>query len=72
MNGAPASAKERGLTPFAVFGVAIVVAAAWALYMGFAFDSTPTFVSDALPTIVGVAVAVVAMLVIAAWAPKNE
>lgn len=64
--------EDRGVTPFAVFGIALVVAAVWAVYMGVAFSSVPNFVTGALPTIAGVGIAVAAMLVIASWAPKNE
>jgi len=64
--------EDHGFTPFAVFGIAIVVAAVWAVYMGVAFSGVPNFVTGALPTILGVSIAVVAMLVIASRAPKNE
>jgi hypothetical protein len=63
---------ERGVTPFVWFGVAIIVGAAYALFMGLSYYNTPTFTTAALPTIAGVAVAVVAFLVIGAWAPPNE
>jgi hypothetical protein len=69
---AAAPPRERGVTPFFVFGVALVVAAAWAFYMGAAYYPTPNFVQDALPTLLGEAAAVAAILVIALWAPKNE
>lgn len=71
MNATEA-AEDRGVTPFAIFGIALVVAAAWAVYMGVAFSGIPGFVTDALPTIVGVTIAVAAMMAIALWAPKNE
>lgn len=71
MSGATGT-EERGITPFAVFGIALVVAAAWAIYMGVAYSGTPNFISAALPTILGVSAAVAAMLLIATWAPKNE
>lgn len=71
MNAAP-SVEERGVTPFAIFGIALVLAAAWAIYMGFSFFTTSNFVSSALPTIVGVTIAVVAILLIGLWAPRNE
>jgi uncharacterized membrane protein YozB (DUF420 family) len=64
--------EDRGVTPFIVFGIALVVGAAWAVYMGVAFSNTPNFVTDALPTIAGVTIAVAAILLIALWAPKNE
>jgi membrane-bound acyltransferase YfiQ involved in biofilm formation len=63
---------ERGLTPFFWFGVAVVVGAAYALFMGLAYYNTPTFTVAALPTIAGVAVAVVIFLVIGILAPPNE
>jgi len=62
----------RGITPFVWFGVAIVVGAAWALFMGLSYYNVPTFTTSALPTIAGVAVAVVAFLIIGAMAPANE
>jgi membrane-bound acyltransferase YfiQ involved in biofilm formation len=62
----------RGITPFVWFGVAIAVGAAWALFMGLSYYNVPTFTESALPTIAGVAIAVVAFLVIGAWAPANE
>ena len=65
-------AGERGWSPFAIFGVALVVAVAWGLYDGLAYLHTPTFVEAALPTIAGAAVAVVAVIAIALTAPPNE
>ncbi|MGP8077238.1 MAG: hypothetical protein ACLQD8_06275 [Thermoplasmata archaeon] len=70
MNPGTAS-EERGITPFVWFGVAIVVGAAWALFMGLSYYNVPRFTTSALPTIGGVAIAVVAFLVIGAWAPEN-
>jgi len=61
-----------GLTPFTWFGIAIAVGAAWALFMGLSYYNVPTFTTAAVPTIAGVAVAVVVFLVIGAWAPANE
>ena len=69
---APAATRERGLTPFAWFGLAIIAGAADALFAGLEYYNTPTFTAAALPTIAGVAVAVVAFLVIGLWAPPNE
>ena len=69
---ARAAERERGLTPFAWFGVAIVVGAAWALFMGLAYYNVPTFTTAALPTIAGVAIAVVAFVLIGLLAPPNE
>ncbi len=69
---APAESTARGVTPFVWFGVAIIVGAAWALFMGLSYYNVPTFTTAALPTIAGVAVAVVAFLVIGAWAPSND
>jgi len=63
---------ERGVTPFVWLGVAIIVGAAYALFMGLSYYNTPTFTTAALPTIAGVVVALVAFLVIGAWAPPNE
>jgi membrane-bound acyltransferase YfiQ involved in biofilm formation len=60
------------MTPFHWFGLAIIVGAAWALFMGLSYYNVPTFTESALPTIGGVAVAVVAFLIIGAWAPRNE
>jgi len=64
--------SERGVSPFAIFGIALVVAAAWAIYMGAAFMSTANFVQAALPTIVGVSIAVAAILYIGLRSPMNE
>lgn len=63
---------ERGITPFVWFGVAIVVGAAYALFMGLSYYNIPTFTTAALPTIAGVAAAVVAFLIIGTLAPPNE
>ena len=67
-----AESVERGITPFVWFGVAIIVGAAFALFMGLSYYNTPTFTTAALPTIAGVTVAVVAFLVIGDWAPSND
>jgi hypothetical protein len=64
--------QERGLTPFVWFGIAIIVGAAFALYMGLAYYNVPTFTTAALPTIAGVAAAVVIFLIIGVLAPPNE
>jgi len=64
--------RSWGISPFAALGVALVVGAAWAFYMSAIYYPTPNFVTAALPTILGEAVAVVAILAIALWAPKNE
>ena len=64
--------SERGVSPFGWFAVAIVVGAAWALFMGIEYVNTPTFISGDLPTILGVAAAVVAFLLIGWRAPPNE
>jgi len=63
---------ERGVAPFVWFAVAIVVGAAYALFMGLSYYNVPTFTDSALPTIAGVAAAVVIFLVIGFWAPPNE
>jgi len=63
---------ERGFTPFVWFGLAIIIGAAFALFMGLAYYNTPTFTTAALPTIAGVAAAVVIFLLIGAFAPPNE
>ena len=63
---------ERGITPFVWFSIAIIVGASFALFMGLAYYNTPTFTSSALPTIAGVAAAVVIFLIIGALAPPNE
>ncbi|HTP56378.1 MAG TPA: hypothetical protein VML53_06955 [Thermoplasmata archaeon] len=68
----PEPPAERGTPPFVWFGVAVVVGAAWALFMGLSYYNVPTFTASALPTIGGVAVAVAAFLAIGAWAPPNE
>jgi hypothetical protein len=69
---AAARPMERGITPFVWFGIAIILGAAYALYMGLAYYNVPTFTTAALPTIAGVAAAVVIFLIIGALAPPNE
>ncbi|MGD0250001.1 MAG: hypothetical protein ABSB97_03815 [Thermoplasmata archaeon] len=64
--------REGGVTPFFWFGVAIIIGAAYALFMGLSYYNTPTFTVSALPTIAGVAVAVVIFLIIGVLAPANE
>ena len=71
MNATSAPA-EHGVTPFVWFAVAIIVGAAFALFMGLAYYNTPTFTTGALPTIGGVAAAVVIFLILGALAPPNE
>jgi hypothetical protein len=63
---------EHGVAPFVWFGVAIVVGAAYALFMGLSYYNTPTFTESGLPTILGVSIAVVAFLIIGALAPAND
>ena len=67
-----AATAGRGLSPFQWFGVAVIVGAAWATFMGLAYYNLPTFTSGALPTVGGVALAVAAFLLIGWWAPPNE
>ena len=71
MSG-PAPTPAKGIPPFVWFGVAVAVGAAYALFMGLSYYNTPTFTAAALPTIAGVAAAVVIFLAIGAWAPANE
>jgi len=71
MTAAPV-ARSAGVTPFAWFGAALLVGTAWALLMGLEYDNTPTFTTAALPTILGVAVAVAAFVLIGWRAPPNE
>lgn len=66
------ASRERGISPFVWFSVAIVAGATYALFMGLSYYNTPTFTAAALPTILGVAAAVVAFLAIGFWAPPNE
>jgi prolipoprotein diacylglyceryltransferase len=68
----PTSSPERGLTPFAWFAIALVVGAAFAIYMGLSYEALPNFTTADLPTIAGITIAVVAFLVIGARAPPNE
>lgn len=72
VNEGTKAPRERGATPFVWFSVAIVVGATYALFMGLSYYNTPTFTTAALPTILGVAAAVVAFLAIGFWAPPNE
>ena len=69
---APATARKRGLTPFAWFGIAILAGATYAIFAGLEYYNVLTFTTAALPTIAGVAVAIVAFLIIGLWAPPNE
>lgn len=69
---AAVAARRSGLSPFVIFGIGLVLAAAWAIYAGLAYSAVPNFVTDALPTILGVSIAVAAMLVIGHWAPEND
>lgn len=66
------SAPERGVSPFTVFGVALVVAAAFALWEGYAYSPTATFTPAALPVLLGATVAVVLILLLGWRAPPNE
>jgi len=66
------ASRESGITPFVWFGLAIIIGASFALFMGLSYYNVPTFTASALPTIAGVAAAVVVFLVIGAWAPPNE
>jgi hypothetical protein len=61
-----------GITPFVWFGVAIIAGAAYAVFAGLEYYNVPTFTSAALPTIAGVAAAVVAFLIIGAQAPPKS
>lgn len=67
-----APAASEGISPFTWFGVALLIGAIWALAMGLEYFNTPTFTSAALSSILGVAIAVVAFLVIGWKAPANE
>jgi hypothetical protein len=69
-EGAPV--RREGWGPFAIFGIALVVAAVFALYEGFAYSPTLNFSAAALPTLIGVIAAVVAVLLIGSRAPPNE
>lgn len=64
--------RDRGWSPFVIFGLAAVVAAAWAIYMGVSYLATPDFVTNDLPTITGISIAVVAFLVLGSRAPPND
>ena len=72
LNGEPAHSPEPGVSPFGWFGVALFVGAIWAVVMGVEYANTPTFTSAALPTILGVSIAVGAYLFIGWRAPANE
>ncbi|MCI4326073.1 MAG: hypothetical protein L3K16_00305 [Thermoplasmata archaeon] len=67
-----ASSADRGLTPFTWFGIALVVGAAFAIYMGLSYEAIPNFTTADFPTIAGITIAVVAFLVIGSRAPPNE
>jgi hypothetical protein len=68
----PPPMHERGIAPFTIFGLSVVVAGAFAIYMGLAFSGTPTFDSAALPTIGGTLIAVVAFLFFGSRGPPND
>jgi hypothetical protein len=72
MTATNPTAAGQGVGPFGWFAAAIAVGAAWALIMGLEYYNTPTFTAAALPTIAGVAVAVVIFFVIGWRAPPNE
>ena len=69
---AASAERERGWSPFVVFGLASIVAAAWAIFMGVSYLATPNFVQDDLPTIAAVSVAVAVFVLLGARAPPNE
>jgi hypothetical protein len=68
----PAVEHESAWSPFVIFGIASVVAAAWAIYMGVSYLAAPNFLQDDLPTILGVSVAVVLFVLLGSKAPPNE
>jgi prolipoprotein diacylglyceryltransferase len=72
VSAASAAEDGGGWSPFVVFGIAAVVAAAFAIYMGVSFLETPDFLADDFPTIAGVTIAVVLFVVLGARAPPNE
>lgn len=72
MSAPEAPADREGTGPFGWFGVSGAIGAAFALFMGLEYANTPTFVAAALPTILGVAIAVAAFFAIGRGAPPNE
>lgn len=69
---APSAAPESGMGPFGWFGIALGVGAVWAIAMGLEYANTPTFTEAALPTIVGVGIAIIAYVILGLRAPANE
>jgi hypothetical protein len=61
-----------GAGPFVWFAVAGAFGAAFALFMGLEYANTPTFVAAALPTILGVVLALAAFFALGRGAPPNE
>jgi len=72
VSAPPVAADGGWASPFVIFGIGAVVAAAFAIFMGVSFLETPQFVADDLPTIAGVSIAVVVFLVLGSRAPPNE
>jgi hypothetical protein len=64
--------RDDGLGPFGWFAIAGAVGAAFALFMGLAYASTPTFTTAALPTIAGVSIALAAFFLLGARSPSND
>ncbi len=71
-SGTVAEARSKGVSPFAVFGVATVIAAGWAIYQMVAWASVPSFGSSAWPTTIGIMIALGVFFVLALAGPPND
>jgi hypothetical protein len=72
VSAAGEEASAEGTGPFVWFGVSGALGAAFALFMGLEYVNTPTFDAAALPTILGVVLALIAFFAIGRSAPPNE
>ncbi|HTW40434.1 MAG TPA: hypothetical protein VMF04_06250 [Thermoplasmata archaeon] len=66
----PSSSGWR--TPFVVFGIVGVVAAAGAIWEALYYATSPALSSASLGTTLGIVIAVVAFVAVALWAPPND
>jgi hypothetical protein len=64
--------RESRITPFTVFGVVAVAAAAWAIYQMVAWASVPAFGNSAWPTTIGILIALAIFFAVGLRAPPND
>lgn len=79
MNEPGSTSRESGeeppnslIGPFAIFGYAVAVAGAWAIYEMLVYADLPTFTVAMLPTVAGIVIALGVFFGIGARAPSNE